>query len=232
MAFTLDDVLRKSREIEERASRPTLDWFSLGKGKKNPIRVRFLQEFTTESRNYDSTRGTVVFLNEHTSPHDFKRRAKCSMDAQGRCFACEMVKAQPEGVTEDGQTKYWGAKSNMYVYLATEDGEVKVLSRPAPGPFFNLLHSFHKGDGENSITEQEFEIAKGPNRNDSWTLTPRLKQSFELPDLSQLADLESAVGRDIAYDEQKNFYIPVDKKDVLETKEASSTQASPNNFDW
>lgn len=229
MTLNLEDILRKGREQQERAERPNIEWFTLKK--KNPVRVRFLQELNEDARNYDSTRGKVLFLNEHTSPRTFKRRAECTMDTEGQCFACEMVKEEPAPIVDGKEKKgAWIAKSNMYVWVATEDGELRVLSRPAPGPFFKLVYNFHNGDGENSITEQEFEISKGPNQSDPWNLMPRLKTSFELPDLSEMADLTSAVGRRIAYAEQKNFYIPVEKKE--DSTSAPSAQRQETSFDW
>lgn len=229
MTLSLEDILRKGREIKDRAERPTVEWFSLKK--KNPIRMRFLQEISTDSANYDSARGTILFLNEHTSPRDFKRRAECSYDSEGNCFACEMVKEEPVSIV-DGQEKRgaWAAKSNLYTYIATELGEVKVLSRPAPGSFWDLIYAFHTGDGEGSITQQEFEISKGPKQNDSWNLTPRLKTSFEIPDLSEMADLTAAVGRKIPYADQKNFYIPAGKSEESTTSAPANRQES--SFDW
>lgn len=230
MAFSLDDVLRKKREIKERADRPTVEWFSLAK--KNPVRIRFRQEISTDSANYDSNNGAFVFLNEHTSPYNFIRRAECSYDSEGRCFGCEMVKIEPV-IEIDGQKKFgaWAAKSNMYTYIETEENEIKVLSRPAPGTFFDLIYAFHDGDGEGSITQQEFEISKGPKRNDSWNLTPKLKTSFEITNSAELADLTTAVSRKIPYEEQKNFYLPDAKKSETSQAPASQVEAS-KGFEW
>lgn len=232
MTFSLEDVLRKKQEIKDRADRPTVEWFSLAK--KNPVRIRFLQEISADATNYDSNKGTFVFLNEHTSPYNFIRRAECSYDSDGRCFGCEMVKVEPVIIQDDGTKKFgaWQAKSNMYTYIQTEDGDIKVLSRPAPGSFFDLIYAFHTGDGEGSITQQEFEISKGPKRNDSWNLTPKLKTSFELVDAAELADLTTAVSRKIAYEEQRNFYLPDGAKKESSAEVPASQVESSKSFEW
>lgn len=232
MAFSLDDVLRKKRQQAENAERPKVEWFSLAK--KNPVRTRFLQEFTEDSPTYDANVGKVLFLAEHVSPYDFKRRAECSYDTEGRCFACEMNKEETQVKIGTEIKNYpWSQKTNMYTYIVTEDQEVKVLSRPAPGSFFDQLHDFAMDDGEGSITKHEFKISKGPQRNDKWNVSVQLKTTIEVPDLSELVDLEKAVGRKIPYAEQKKFYLPEQKEEqASEATSAPASQASSGNFDW
>ena len=232
MALDLKDVLRKKRQQQENAERPKVDWFSLTK--KNPIKVRFLQEFSEDSKNYDSTRGKILFLAEHVSPYDFRRRAECTYDTEGRCFACEMSKVETQLKVGNETKNYpWSQKINMYTWIATEDGELKVLSRPASGSFFDQLHDFNEDDGEGSITQHEFKISKGVQKNDKWNLAVQLKTSFELPDLSEIVDLEAAVGRKIPFADQKKFYIPEPKDDQEpQVTEVAKSQATSSNFDW
>lgn len=234
MALNLDDILRKKRQQEEYAERPKIEWFGLGKGKKNPVKVRFLQEFTEDSPTYDSAKGTVVFLVEHTSPHNFLKRAECSFESEGRCWACEMAKEETETTLKNGEVKKfaWRQQSNMYTWVVTEDGELQLLSRPAPGNFFDLVHGFATKQGKGSLTKFEFEISKGPQRNDKWNLMPQFEPSFEVPEFEKLPDIESSVARKIAYAEQKKFYMP--EEDVQEPSITTVTpnQAKADNFDW
>lgn len=232
MGLDLSDVLRKKRQQQENAERPKVEWFGVGGKHKNPVKVRFLQEFSEDSPSYDSTRGKILFLAEHTSPHDFRRRAECTFDTEGKCFACEMNKVETRGTYNGEEKPYpWAQKTNMYTWVATEDGDLKVLSRPAPGTFFDQLHDFSQDDGEGSITNHEFKISKGAAKNDKWSLSVQLKTSFELPDLSELPDIESAVGRKIPYAEQKKFYIPEPKEEETPVVTKPS-QASSQNYDW
>lgn len=207
MGLGLKDILKKKDEMDERNSRPDIEWFSLKK--KNPVRVRFLQELDEDSRNYDSTKGKVLFLTEHTSPYDFTRRAECSFESEGRCWACEMTHVEREFVDDQGNKKFnpWGQKTNMYVQVVTEDGDVQVLSRPAPGNFFDKVYE-EATDNDGSISEQTFRISKGSARNASWELKALTKEQIEVPETVELVDLESAVGRKIPYADQKRFYLP------------------------
>lgn len=234
MALDLNDILRKKRQQEEFADRPKIEWFGLGKNKKNPVKVRFLQEFTEDSPTYDSTKGKVVFLVEHTSPHNFQRRAECSFDSEGRCFACEMAKEETETKLKNGEVKRfaWKQQSNMYTWVVTEDGELQLLSRPAPGNFFDLVHGFATKQGKGSLTKFEFEISKGPQKNDKWNLMPQFEPSFEVPELEKLPDIESAVARKIPYAEQKKFYMPeedIPSEPQIANKVAAS---SVSDMDW
>lgn len=234
MGLDLNDVLRKKRQQQENAERPKVEWFGVGGKNKNPVKVRFLQEFSEDSPSYDSARGKILFLAEHTSPYDFKRRAECTFEADGRCFACEMNKVEQKGTYNGEEKNYpWSQKTNMYTWVATEDGDLKVLSRPAPGTFFDQLHDFSLDDGEGSITNHEFKISKGAAKNDKWSLSVQLKTSFELPDLSELPEIEAAVGRKVPYAEQKKFYIPEPKEDQdPQVTSVPATQQKPDNFDW
>ncbi len=234
MGIDLNDILRKKRQQEEFADRTKIEWFGLGNKKKKPVKVRFLQEFTEDSPNYDSTRGKISFLVEHTSPHNFLRRAECSYDSEGRCFACEMNKIETEFTGKDGQTKKypWKQQTNMYTWVVTEDGEVQLLSRPAPGSFFDAVHEFAMEQGKGSITQHEFKISKGPQRNDKWGLMPMLEPTFEIPEIEKLVDIETQVARKVPYAEQKKFYMP--EEDVQEPSITSvpQSQAKSDNFDW
>jgi len=234
MAIDLNDILRKKRQQEEFADRPKIEWFGLGKGKKNPVKVRFLQEFTEDSPTFDSSRGLISFLVEHTSPHNFLRRAECSYDSEGRCFACEMNKVETEFTGKDGQVKRfpWKQQSNMYTWIVTEDGDLQLLSRPAPGNFFDLVHGFATGQGKGSLTKFEFEISKGPQKNDKWNLMPQFEPSFEVPEFDKLPDINTAVARKIPYAEQKKFYIPDEEVQEPSITTVPQSQAKSDNFDW
>lgn len=232
MALDLSDILRKKRQQQGNTDRPKVEWFSLKE--KNPIKVRFIQEFSEDSPNFDSTRGKVLFLVEHTSPYDFRRRAECTFDTEGKCFACEMNKIETKLSVGGEEKNYpWSQKTNMYTWVATEDGDLKVLSRPALGTFFDQLHDFSEDGGEGSITNHEFKISKGAAKNDKWNLNVQLKTSFELPDLAELPDLETAVSRKVPYAEQKKFYMPEPKEEgTPQITAATSGKTAESNFDW
>lgn len=203
MATSLKDVLQKKKEYAERTERPQFDYFSLKDN--NPAKVVFLQEIDPDVKTEanEKGRGSALFLVEHTSPHDFRRRAECTFEEEGRCFACEMNQEEPEN-------KWW-AKTNFYIQVFNaKDNKVKVLSRPVAnkeGGFFDLLYTWAEEENEGSITDQTFSISKAGEKTSPWTLMPTTKK-LEVPDTVELVDLEQAVGIKIEYEKQRNFYIP------------------------
>lgn len=232
MGNTFKDVLKAKQERSERESRPKVEWFSL---KNNETKfIRFLQELDTDHRNFDSSFGTAVFLTEHISPESFSRKALCTMEDEGRCFACEMDKEQPK-IVEDGKDVWhpWKQRSNFYIYVVDNKGDVRVLSRPTGNKLFDALCE-EVDENDNSLTDVTFKISKGPNKSDSWEIRKTTKEHFELPDIAELVDLESAVGLKIAYAEQKSFYLPDSK--VATTSEvvtvSNSSAAQKVGEDW
>lgn len=229
MSQSFKDVLKARKEKEERESRPKVEWFSLKNGETKY--VRFLQEFDTDMRNYDSKFGTALFLTEHVSPEEWSRKALCSYEAEGRCFACEMDKEEPFQLLDErdqnGNQKKrwhpWGQKSNFYVYVVDPKGDVRVMSRTTEGKLFDaLLKEIEEND--NSLTDITFEISKGNANQNPWEIRPTKKNHFELPEIPELVDLKSAVGLKVAYAEQRNFYLPGSKET---TPSATSTESKP-----
>lgn len=220
MAKSLKDVLQQRQMREERNERPQVDWFSLKNN--NPARIKFLQELDPDAPNYDSSRGHAIFLVEHTSPHDFRRRAECTMETEGRCFACEMAKEEPK--PKNGS---WWPRTNMYIQVFdAKDEKVKVLSRPAPGGFFDTLYEWASDENEGSVVGPTFKISKGSEQTSPWTLMTTSKE-IEVPNTVELLDLEKAVGRQVKYEEQRRFYIPEGADEAEETK-AAPAEAPPS----
>lgn len=214
---SIADVLKQKRDRAERADRIEVDWFSLKDN--NPARIVFLQELDPDAPNFDSAKGSAAFLVEHVSPHNFHRKGLCSFETEGRCFGCEMAEIEPK--PKDGS---WWKKTNMYIQVFdAKDKKVKVLSRPAPGGFFDTLYEYAGDDNNGNVTGITFKIGKGPNKTDPWTLMPT-NNKLEIPDGIQLDDM-SKLGVTVEYDKQRNFYIP--KGAVKEDTTADEAQASP-----
>jgi hypothetical protein len=216
MSLKFKDVLKARKEKQDRDSRPKVEWFSLKNGETKYI--RFLQEFDTDARNYDSTFGTAVFLVEHVSPEDWGRKALCTIADEGRCFACEMDKEEPFHLLDelDGNGKQkkkwhpWAQRSNFYVYVVDNKGEVKVMSRSTDSKLFDaLVDEIELND--DSLTDLTFKISKGPQNQNPWEIRSWKKEHFEIPDLPELIDLNTAVGYKVEYSEQRNFYLPGEK---------------------
>ncbi len=228
MSQTFKDILKQKQERAERNERPKVEWFTL---KNNESKnVRFLQEFDTDMRNYDSKFGTALFLTEHVSPEEWSRKALCSFEDEGRCFACEMDKEQPK-IVEDGKDRWhpWGQRTNFYVYVVDSKGDVRVISRPTSGKFFDAI-VYEIGENDNSITDVTFKISKGATNQAPWELRSTKKEHFELPEIPELVDLKSAVGLKVTYAEQRGFYLPATKTDKPATENVSNP--STVGEDW
>lgn len=225
MALSLKDIKKKLQEQEERNSRPDVEWFSL-KGRKTPIFIQFLQELDEESPTYDSARGKAVFLLEHVSPFDFKRRGECSLEAEGSCFPCEKNADEPFLKIAGEDIKFpWAQKTNLYIYVIDDDGKVKVLSRGAYSSFVTKAIDYVSDEGEGSLTGTTFKITKGPQKNSAWELSTT-KQKLDVPADLELPDLNAVVGRKIKYNEQSKFYM-VNQEPVVEAEPKVSQDA-----DW
>jgi hypothetical protein len=225
-------VMKAKQERAERTERPKVEWFSLKNGETKY--VRFLQEFDTDHRNYDSTFGTAVFLTEHVSPEEWSRKALCTIDDEGRCFACEMDKEQPK-IVEDGKDRWhpWGQKSNFYVYVVDNKGDVRVMSRPTTGKFFDAICEEIE-ENDNSLIDLTFKVSKGPANQNPWEIRSTKKEQFEVPSLPELIDLNTAVGHKVTYAEQKGFYLPHAAKSApaADVPTVSSSTAQKIGEDW
>jgi len=221
MSLTLKEILQKKKEQAERVDRPKVDYFSLTNN--NPARIRFLQELDTESKNYDPARGSAYFSVEHTSPHNFKQRAECTYETEGRCFACEMATEEPD--------KGWWQKTNMYIQVFdAKDESVKVLSRPALGTFLESLYGWAEDENDGSIVGPTFKITKGANKKDPWVVMPTNRE-LEVPEasLAQMVDL-SKIGFKVEYDKQKKFYLPAGSTE--ERPEESKPKFADDDVAW
>jgi hypothetical protein len=62
-------------------------WVKLEDGES--VKIRFLQELDPDSPSYNEKSGLGFIAVEHTNPKDYRRKALCSMDDQGKCWGCE-----------------------------------------------------------------------------------------------------------------------------------------------
>lgn len=228
MALGLQDILQKKKELAERSERPKVDYFGL---KENSFaRIAFLQELNDKIDTYDELRGKAIFLVEHTSPYNFKRRAECTLNEEegGRCFACEMNVEEPDN--------NWWSKINAYIQIFDfTDNKVKVLSRAKPekeGSFFDQLIEWSIEENEGRITDRVFKVSKGDKKS-SWGLMPSTKVP-EFPEDVEIetVDLESAVGIKLEYEKQRKFYIPSDATSREDEPEKDSPKPKQDDPDW
>ena len=228
MPTNLKEILQRKKERAERADRPKIEWFKLAQGES--AKIVFLQELDEEQAD---DRGSAVYLVEHNSPQDFRRRAECSFDEEAgeRCFACEMNQEEPK--------QNWWAKTNFYINVYVErkgdkpgEGKVQLLSRSIQnkgGGFFDDLLEWAMEENEGRVTNQTFTISKGGEKTSAWTFLPSSKK-LEVPDNLELWAPDAIVNK-VPYDKQKSFYLPNGDSPADEEEEAPKAAKKPKDED-
>ena len=190
------------------SSGPKTAWLKLDDGES--IKVRFPNELDDESPNYDESRGLAVVVAEHTNPKDFKKKAVCTMDDDGRCFGCEMHQRENNKKDYKGQ---WRSRLRYYTNVVVERDsgpEVAVWSQGvSTKSAFNILREQAMETG--SISNVTWKMKRnGSGTETSYVLIPSAPDS-EPYDWSnaELFDLEKVV-RQVPYAAQEAFYLGFD----------------------
>lgn len=170
-------------------------------------KIRFLQEIDDESPLYDERRGAIAVVEEHTSPKDFKIRAVCTHEADGKCWACE----QTQAVSDEKIARKWRPRMRFYalVLVRNEDGpdKVKILAqgfsdKNVGSDIINIAEEFGQlGDRDMKISR------KGSGMNDtSYSLLPLAEKPLtdEEKELD-LIDISKFISY-VEYDKQAAFY--------------------------
>lgn len=191
-------------------------WLKLEDGQS--AKVRFVNELDEDSPNYDAARDLSIVVSEHTNPKDYKRKAVCTMESEGRCFGCEMARKEPKSG--------WRARFRFYTNLLVDDG----LDQP-------YVAVWSQGVGKQSAfnTLKEYAIETGSISNRVW----RMKRQGSGTDTTYILlpgdpdtdkhdwsgvepfNLEKVV-REVTYVEQESFYLGFD----------SQGSGNTTNIDW
>jgi hypothetical protein len=194
---------------------PKVRWVKLADGQS--AKIRFVEELDADSANYSDTRGLSVVIAEHTNPKDYKRKAACTIDSEGRCYGCEMARKEPKSGWRSRLRFY----CNVIIDDGTEDAYVAVWSQGiSKQSAFNTIREYALETG--SVSNLEWKIKRnGQGTETSYTLLPTKPDSepYAWGEIETF-DLEKVV-RDVAYAEQENFYFGFEN--------ASVTSA---NTDW
>ena len=128
----------KALNQQMEASTPSGDsqkgrWLQVKDGQS--VKIRFMQEVDADSANYVEKAGLAFIAIEHTNPKDYKRKALCSIDDQGRCFGCEQHHRDPKAG--------WKGKRRFYSNVLVDDGKEDAY-----------VAIFSQGVGPKSATEE------------------------------------------------------------------------------
>lgn len=196
-------------------------WLKLDDGQS--VKIRFLQELDPDSKEYVAQAGLGFMAVEHTNPKDYRRKALCTSDDQGRCFGCEMHRKDIKAG--------WKGRSRLYINVLVDDG--------AEEPYVAI---FSQGGGPKSATPEIIQYAgeTGAITNVTW----RLKRTGEKTDTNysiiplptadikpidfekyELFDLEKTAVRDVPYADQEAFYLGI-------TSDGSSDSSTSPSVEW
>jgi hypothetical protein len=190
-------------------------WVKLADGQS--AKVRFVEELDSDSANYAESRGLSVVVSEHTNPKDYKRKAACTMESEGRCFGCEMARKEPKSG--------WRARLRFYCNVLVDDGledpYIAVWSQGiSKQSAFNNIREYALDTG--SISNLEWKLKRnGQGTETNYTLLPSKPDSEPFKwDGFESFNLEKVV-REVPYPEQEAFYFGFDTPSVTST-----------NIDW
>jgi hypothetical protein len=186
------------------------------------VKIRFLQELDPDSPTYNEKNGLGFIAVEHTNPADYRRKALCSMEDQGKCFGCEEHRKDYK--------KGWKGRSRLYINVLVDDGKedpyVAILSQGSSGKTITPTLIEYAGE-MGSITNLMWRIKRSGTKTDtSYTIIPLGKDETPFDSSSlELYNLEETAVRDLPYSEQAAFFAGEAEK----TEESSSTTS---NLDW
>lgn len=183
---------------------PRVRWLKLDDGQS--AKIRFANELDDESKFYDDSRGLAIVVSEHTNPDDYKRKATCTMEDEGRCFGCEMHRRDPK--------KGWKARLRFYTNVIVDDGMedpfVAVWSMGvAKSATFNTIREY-AADG-NSVSNMTWKVKRnGKGTETNYILIPGASDSEAFDwNKFEIFPLESAI-RQVPYADQESFYLGFD----------------------
>jgi hypothetical protein len=203
---------------------PKTKWLKLANNQSATI--RFINELDEDSPNYNAERNLALIVSEHINPMDFRKKAVCTLEDEGRCFACEMYRKETKADRDAREGKSWRPKYRFYINLLVNDGleapYVAVWSQGvAKQSAFPMIKEFALEQG--SITNREWKVTrKGEGTATNYVLFPRDPDTtpFDWKGIEPY-ELEKVVWQK-AYAEQEDFFLGFEGPASTETK----------NLDW
>jgi hypothetical protein len=187
---------------------PRVTWLKLEDSQS--VSVRFVNELDGDSPSYDEKNGLAIVVSEHTNPKDYKRKAACSAESEGRCFGCEMHRKDMKAG--------WRARLRFYINVLVDDGvndpHIAVWSMGvAKSATFDTIREYVQDS--QSLSSMTWKLKRnGKGTETTYILIP-IKQDEEKFDWSkhEIPDLEAVV-KEVPYAEQESFYLGFDNPSV------------------
>lgn len=215
----IEQEIEKANAPKPDTNYTKVNWLKLKDGET--IKVRVPNELDEDSPNFDPARGISVVYQEHVSPKDYRRKAACTMDDEGRCWACEMAQEQPR--------TGWRVKMTWYTNVINVDtGEVYVWSRGLSNKsaFNFFVEQAHDSGSISNVVWKIKRLGSGVS-DTSYVCMPGAPDTepfdysgYELNDLTRIV-------RHVPYTEQEDFYT-ADRANAAETPVENVT----TSIDW
>jgi len=224
------NVLDAIKNIEERQEAAQnyqkTNWLKLTDGQQ--VVVRFPNELTEDSPNFDESRGVAFVHEEHTNPRDFRVKARCTSRSDGRCWACEQHYKENNPSNKDYKGG-WKPKARFYTNVLVKDGDSEYVAVWSQGVSKKSAINFliEQNSDTGSISNTEWKLKRIGERTETSYLL-RAGQPDEEPfnwDDVELFDLNKVV-RSVPYADQEAFYLGYDKG----TEEADATGSASINW--
>lgn len=192
---------QEQKEKAEARDRPKADWFKWPKG-VTQAEVLFLQEMDEGATGFNADRGIGFIQVEHQAPgpDGYKRRANCTLETEGECYACERhAQDYKEG---------WRQRTNLYINALVDFGQGEgpkpvVIQRNANSSFVQAL--IEEAVDENTITANNYRVTKvGEGTTTQWLLKG-LKDRFD-DEKVEVFDLQETAIRKVPYEKQSEYY--------------------------
>jgi hypothetical protein len=191
-------------------------WLKLEDGQS--AKVRFINELDSDSPHFSEDRDLAIVVSEHTNPKDYKRKAVCTIESDGRCYGCEMARKEPKSG--------WRSRLRFYTNLLVDDGlespYVAVWSQGVgKQSAFNTIREYVMDTG--SISNVTWRMKRqGTGTDTTYVLLPVSpdSQPFNWSGIEPF-NLEKVV-RELPYSEQENFYLGFD----------GPVSSNVSNIDW
>jgi hypothetical protein len=197
-------------------------WVKLEDGES--VKIRFLQELDPDSPSYNEKNGLGFIAVEHTNPKDYRRKALCTMEDQGKCWGCEQHRKDFKAG--------WKGRSRLYINVLVDDGKedpyVAILSQGSSGKTVTPTLIEYAGE-MGSITNLMWRIKRSGTKTDtSYTIIPLAKDESEFDYSSlELYALEASAVRDLPYTEQEGFF-----SGEPSGGENQASTATSSSLDW
>ena len=222
-------IVRGLKDLNKALDKPTYNdsestkgrWVKLEDGES--VKIRFLQELDPDSPTYNEKNGLGFIAVEHTNPKDYRRKALCSMEDQGKCYGCEQHRKDYKAG--------WKGRSRLYINVLVDDGKedpyVAILSQGSSGKTVTPTLIEYAGE-MGSISNLMWRIKRSGTKTDtSYTIIPLAKDEtpFDYSTL-ELHELEASAVRDLPYTEQEAFF-----NNENSSSDSNNSSTSPS-LDW